>query len=167
MSQSATGPLADAPNQKGPPLMSVSQLNRELNDCVSHYFKQVWLKAEVGPISDRRHLYFTLKEGDVSIKAIVWHQQRARLKYEPKEGDEVLARADVSVYGKRGDCSLTVTHMELTGEGQLLKELEARRERLIARGAFGRSRPLPVIKQRFPLSLSLSLSLLKCGVLPP
>jgi exodeoxyribonuclease VII large subunit len=108
---------------------------------------RVWV---VGEISNLRraasgHCYFTLKDEDAQLRAVLFRSEAARLAFEPADGLEVLAFGEASVYGARGDLQLRVRQLEPRGQGALRLAFEQLRARLDAEGLFdvARKRPLP------------------------
>lgn len=143
-----------------PPALSVSELNQQLSGCVSHYFKEMWVEGEVGkvreiPNNGRGNIYLTIKDDQSSIDAVIWSRQRASIKHPPKKGDLIRVRGNVSVNTKQGSCSLHIQHLEPTGQGLLLLQLEERRARLYAEGLFERSLPLPRVPKAVALITSV------------
>ena len=70
------------------------------------------------------HLYFNVKDKDSVISAMMFKGNANQLTFEPKEGDEVLLEARVSVYERRGNYQIYVNKMELDGIGNLYQKLE-------------------------------------------
>ena len=144
---------------EGPPALSVTELSQQLVSCLSHYFQNMWVEAEVGKVREipeggRGNVYLTLKDDESSIDAVIWSRQRASMKYIPQKGDMVRVRAHVTVNKRQGSCSLHIQHLEPTGQGLLLLELEERRQRLAAGGVFSRALPLPMVPRAVALITS-------------
>jgi len=157
MDEMSVEPTRDA--TRTPPAMSVSELTRQLSSCVSHYFRETWVEGEVGkvrevPNNGRGNIYLTIKDDQSAIDAVIWARQRSSLKHTPKKGDLVRVRGNVNVNPKQGSCSLHIQHLEPTGQGLLLLQLEERRARLYAEGVFARALPLP----RVPRAVALITS---------
>jgi exodeoxyribonuclease VII large subunit len=110
----------------------------------------VWV---VGEISNLRragsgHTYFTLKDDDAQLRAVLFRGNAVRLLFDPEEGLEVIAGGELTVYSARGDLQLVVRQLEPRGRGALQLAFEQLRARLEAEGLFAeaRKRELP----RFP-----------------
>src|SRR5687767_15962669 len=80
----------------------------------------------------------------------MWKQKNSLLRFRPKEGMQVLARARVGLYEPRGEYQLIVEHLEEAGEGALKREFEKLKVKLAAEGLFAaeRKRPLPAVPRR-------------------
>lgn len=132
--------------------LTVSELNAYIKSKLEGDFllSSLTLRAEVSnfKVYPSGHCYFTLKDKDSMISAVMWASSAARLGFRPKDGDEVLVHGRVAVYPPRGSYQLSVDRMELFGLGEELLRLQRLKEKLAAEGLFdaSRKRPLP----RFP-----------------
>lgn len=135
------------PTQNQQQIYSVSKLNRLARRILEGEIGNIWLSAEISNFTaaSSGHWYFTLKDPKAQIKAAMFRGANSRFKYRPKEGDKVLARANISLYEARGDYQLIVEHIELDGDGALKAEFEAIKLKLFNQGLFDASnkRPLP------------------------
>jgi exodeoxyribonuclease VII large subunit len=118
----------------------------------------VWV---VGEISNLRragsgHTYFTLKDDDAQLRAVLFRGNAVRLPFDPEEGLEVIAGGELTVYSARGDLQLIVRQLEPRGRGALQLAFEQLRARLEAEGLFAeaRKRELP----RFPRRVGIVTS---------
>jgi exodeoxyribonuclease VII large subunit len=96
------------------------------------------------------HVYFSLKDDSSQIRC-AWFKQRQRgPSFNLKNGDQILAYGQVSIYEARGDYQLIVERLETAGEGQLRRQLEALKKKLAAEGLFDEKlkRPLPALPRR-------------------
>src|SRR6185369_7031784 len=91
--------------------------------------------------------YFTLKDENACIDAVIWRGNAAALAFRPEDGAEVIATGKLTTYPGRSKYQIVVDRMELAGEGALLALLEKRRKALAAQGLFdaARKRPLPFL----------------------
>ena len=109
--------------------------------------QDVWVEGEVSNWNRSRtgHCYFTLKDAQASIRAVIWRSLAARLPFVPQDGQAVLAHGRVSVYEPQGQYQLYVDLVQPVGRGALYLEFEALKERLAAEGLFDeqRKRSLP------------------------
>ena len=130
--------------------LSVSELTELIRHALEDGFPQVTVEGELSNFrpSSTGHLYFTLKDPDAAIAAIMFKNRIRSLGFEPKDGMLVRVRGALSVYAQRGSYSIIVEEMEKSGEGDILAMLEERKRKLAAEGLFSeeRKRPLP----RFP-----------------
>lgn len=86
------------------------------------------------------HVYFTLKDEQSSLKAVMFYDYAVLLSQKFKDGDEVIVEGRVSVYPSRGEYQIYVEHMDLYGVGAQLLELEKLKRKLAAEGLFDDSR---------------------------
>ncbi|MBT8444130.1 MAG: exodeoxyribonuclease VII large subunit [Gammaproteobacteria bacterium] len=133
-------------------IWSVSELNTEVRGLLEDHFPSLWITGEISnfarPASG--HLYFSLKDDRAEVRCAMFRGQNRLLKFDPRNGDQVIVRARVTVYEPRGSYQLIVDHMEPAGEGLLLRRLEELKTRLQAEGLFDDSRkqPLPALPRR-------------------
>ncbi len=109
--------------------------------------QDLWVEGEISNWSRSQagHCYFTLKDSQAAIRAVMWRSLATRLPFVPQDGQAVLAHGRVSVYEPHGQYQLYVDLLYPTGRGELYLELERLKARLAAEGLFdpGRKRPLP------------------------
>ena len=86
------------------------------------------------------HAYFTLKDSESEISAVMWRSARVRLAFLPQNGDQVLVRGSISVYPPRGEYKVSVLSMEKKGAGDALRKLRELAEKLKKEGLFEESR---------------------------
>jgi exodeoxyribonuclease VII large subunit len=93
------------------------------------------------------HCYFTLKDENACIDAVIWRTSTGALAFKPEDGAEVIATGKLTTYPGRSKYQIVVERMELAGEGALLALLERRRKVLAAEGLFeaDRKRKLPFL----------------------
>ncbi len=91
------------------------------------------------------HLYFSLKDADALVRAVMFRGNASRLQFRPEEGMRVICRGRVSLYEKDGQYQFYVEVMQPDGVGALAVAFEQRKQRLAAAGLFdeARKRPLP------------------------
>lgn len=90
------------------------------------------------------HLYFTLKDENAQISAVMFRGKAMSLAFVPKDGLKVRCTGTISVYAPRGSYQLVVSKMEISGEGNILQILEDRKKRLAAEGLFDASNKVKI-----------------------
>jgi len=130
--------------------LSVSELTEKIRACLEGSFSFVYVEGEISncrPASSG-HLYFSLKDVNAKIDAVMFRNRLRSLTFEPKDGMLVRVKGSLSVYAPRGTYSIVCEEMEIAGEGEILALLEKRKQKFAAEGLFDeeRKRPLP----RFP-----------------
>ncbi|MBU0498725.1 MAG: exodeoxyribonuclease VII large subunit [Gammaproteobacteria bacterium] len=128
-------------------IYSVSRLTTEVRYALERGFPLLWVQGEIGNLSmpASGHIYFNLKDAVAQVRCALFRGVRARLRFRPAEGAQVLARVRISFYEPRGDFQLIVEQMEPAGEGALRQALEALKQKLAAEGLFdpARKKALP------------------------
>lgn len=96
------------------------------------------------------HIYFTLRDGDAQLTAVLFRRQAQFLRFPLRDGLEVLARGRISMFEQRGQLQLIAETLEPRGTGSLQLAFEQLKARLLAEGLFdsARKRPLPAFPQR-------------------
>jgi len=111
------------------PYLTVSELNQYIADLLDGdiFLRDFWLKGEISGFKlyqQSGHLYFTLKDADSSISAVMFRSRARRLEFKPENGMEVLVRGSVSVFAPQGRYQLYVEEMEPYGVGGVYLFLE-------------------------------------------
>jgi exodeoxyribonuclease VII large subunit len=132
--------------------ISVHELTDRIQGVLEVDFHDVWVEGEISNlrIADSGHWYFSLKDKDAQIKAVVWKTSTRLIRFKPKDGAKVLARGSVRVYAPQGQYQLSIETMEPLGKGSLQQAFEDLKERLGREGLFdpSRKRPLPMLPRR-------------------
>lgn len=127
---------------------TVSQLNAVLKSVIEESFPTITLEGEISNFRPNTtgHLYFTLKDKNSQISAVMFRFRATSLTFVPKDGMLVRCKGTLSVYEPRGTYSIVINSMELAGEGNILLMLEQRKRLLASEGLFDESRkkPLPI-----------------------
>lgn len=127
-----------------------------LNAKVQHLFEReigpVWVEGEISELSlpHSGHAYFSLKDREARLKAVMWKGRRPYAGSALTEGLTVLAKGRLAVYAPRGDFQLVVDYLEPKGEGALRLAFEKLKAKLSEEGLFAqnRKRPLPFWPRR-------------------
>ena len=138
--------------EKKPPTFTVSEVNRKVSGLIrsDKDFRDCWVVGEVSRISrpTSGHLYFSLQEGNYSLKAVVWKSSlNAKIRELLIEGNAVEAHGSLAVYEIGGYYQLNIDAVRPKGRGNIYEELEKLRKKLAAEGLFDeeRKRPIPRI----------------------
>ena len=93
------------------------------------------------------HLYFTVKDSNSSVSAVMWRSSVARLKFRPREGLQVICNGKPNVYHKSGRLQVVVSSMQESGEGALQRKFLELKAKLEKEGLFAeeRKRELPFL----------------------
>ena len=132
--------------------LSVSQLTAQIKNALEGEFPSVWVAGEISNYSRPQsgHCYFTLKDDQAQIRAVMWRGTTSRLKFDLADGLDVICHGHVDVYAPRGSYQLVIDELQPKGVGALELALRKLREKLAAEGLFdpARKRPLPPFPRR-------------------
>ncbi len=150
--------------EKGPSLkthvFTVKELTYVIKDLLEGAFPFVWVEGEIANLRSPNsgHLYFTLRDEEASLRAVLFRGQRAYLKFRLEDGLHVLCFGRLSVYEPRGEYQLIVQLIEPRGLGALQLAFEQLKEKLAQKGFFdpSRKRPLPLLPKTVGLVTSLT-----------
>ena len=138
-------------------LFSVSSLNRYIKQLFDKDFalKGLRLKGEISNLKryPSGHVYFSLKDEESTIKAVMFADYTRFMPPTIKDGDEVIITGYVGVYPARGEYQVYAQAMELFGEGAQLLELELLKKKLAAEGLFDPSRKRKLVS--FPKAVGV------------
>ena len=142
------------------PILGVGQLLAGLAGLFEHHVGRILVMGEISNLhqASSGHAYFTLKDADGQIRAVLFRGNGGRLRFDLEEGLEVVVEAEVSIYAARGDLQLIVRGVEPRGVGALQLAFEQLRRRLEAEGLFDPAlkRPIPAHPRRIGLVTSPS-----------
>ncbi len=127
-------------------IYTVSRLNSEVRLTLELQFRQLWLVGEVSNFvaASSGHWYFSLKDQAAQVKVAMFKQNN-RASVMPRNGQQVMIRARISVYEPRGEYQLLADFIEAAGDGLLRQQYEQLKAKLHAEGLFDphRKKPLP------------------------
>ncbi len=127
---------------------SVSQVNDFVKELVESLpiFSGIRVKGEISNFvrhSKSGHLYFSLKDGDSVIKAVMFVRDAERCKISLSDGIKVVAKGSIKVYKPSGVYQLVAQTVEADGKGALYEAYEKLKIKLEAEGLFDIKKELP------------------------
>lgn len=127
---------------------TVSELTYELRTLLEDSYPMIWVEAELSNCKRHqdKHLFFTLKDENSQIDAVMFSIYLNKLSFAPENGLQVLVRGRVSFYQPQGRAQIIVYDMILKGRGALFIALYRLKEKLGAEGLFD-----PEHKKKLPL----------------
>ncbi|MCF7875640.1 exodeoxyribonuclease VII large subunit [Candidatus Bipolaricaulota bacterium] len=139
-------------------IYSVAQLNKEARYLLEESFGSIWVEGEVSNlhVSSAGHQYFTLKEEDSEIDAVMFSGDKSKAEVSPEDGMALLAKGTLTVYEKRGRYQLRVRDLKEIGEGELQKRFQKLKKELKKEGLFEESHKKRV--PRFPDAIGIITS---------
>jgi exodeoxyribonuclease VII large subunit len=132
--------------------LTVTQLTSQIKNALEGEFPSVWVCGEISNFSRPQsgHAYFTLKDDQAQIRAVMWRSAATRLKFDLADGLDVVCHGNIDVYAPRGSYQLVIDELQPKGMGALELALRKLREKLSAEGLFdpARKRKLPAFPRR-------------------
>lgn len=126
---------------------TVSMFTRRVKQVLETGVRGGWIRGEVSNLRAQAsgHVYFSLKDSAAQLSCVLFRGDAIRQKVRPRDGQQVVAFGQVSVYEARGQYQLVVRELVEDGVGRLQREFEALKQKLSAEGLFDpeRKRPLP------------------------
>ncbi|MDP4025903.1 exodeoxyribonuclease VII large subunit [Methylobacterium sp. NEAU 140] len=150
----AAAPAADVPPtavlNANQPEWSVGELAGALKRTLEDAFGHVRLRGEISGfrgVHGSGHAYFSLKDGQARIDAVVWKGVYGRLRQKPQEGLEVVATGRITTFAGKSSYQIVVESLEPAGLGAWMALLEERKKQLAAEGLFApeRKKPIPYL----------------------
>jgi exodeoxyribonuclease VII large subunit len=119
-------------------IYTVSELNAHIKSLLEEEFPFIWIVAEISnfrtPLSG--HFYFTLKDEESQLNAVMFRGQQHQLKFKPEDGMRIIGMGRLSVYEPRGTYQILLEYLEPSGVGALQVAYEKLKAQLAAEGLF-------------------------------
>lgn len=137
------------PTLFSPVSLTVTDITRYLRQVLEsdEILRDVWVRGEVSNLSRPAsgHVYFTLKDQNASLRCVMWKSAALRMRVDLRNGLEVDAHGNFSLYERDGVYQLYADTIRRTGEGALYQQFLELKAALESEGLFdeGRKRPLP------------------------
>ena len=142
-------------------VLTVTQINTFIKAIFAERqeLRNIYISGEISNFTHyyrSGHMYFTLKDENAQIKAVMFSSNASRLKFQPENGMKVICRGYISVYEKSGEYQLYVDDMQPDGLGALNMAYEQLKAKLFAEGVCSDEvkKPLP----RYPLKIGVVTS---------
>jgi exodeoxyribonuclease VII large subunit len=121
-----------------PSIFTVSRLNQTVRLLLEQEMGQVWISGEISNFTQPSsgHWYFTLKDDTAQVRCAMFRNSNRRVTFRPQHGQQVLVRANITLYEPRGDYQIIVESMQPAGEGLLQQKYEQLKAKLSAEGLF-------------------------------
>lgn len=136
-------------------VISISELNRLARQSLERAFPLLWVAGEISNLTRAAsgHVYFSLKDESAQARCVMFRARAQSVPWRLENGQQVEARALVSLYEARGEFQLNIEALRRAGLGRLFEAFARLKERLQAEGLFAaeRKRALP----RFPRCIGI------------
>ena len=129
-------------------IVSVSDINNLAKGLLERDLTDVWIQGEISSFTAHSsgHWYFTIKDKNSSLSCVMFKFENQTVLFDPKVGDELILNGNVSIYAPSGRYQFNVKHIEVFGEGALLKAFEDLKRKLEKEGLFDEG-----VKKQIPL----------------
>ena len=132
-------------------VLSVTELTRRIKDQLEEHFPSLWIEGEISNLRSPSsgHVYFTLKDANAQLAVVLFRGIAAKVGFKLKDGLQVIAFGDISVYEKSGQYQLVARQLLPKGLGALQLAFEELKQRLAKEGLFNpaRKKPIPALPQ--------------------
>lgn len=136
----------------GRKILSVSELTAELKELLEKTYPFIWISGEISNfrVPSSGHFYFTLKDANAQIFAVMFKGQNRGLKFMPEDGMSVTGFGRIGVYPPRGSYQLILEYLEPSGAGALQAAFEQLKKKLAEEGVFdtAQKRPIPFLPSK-------------------
>ena len=135
-------------------IFSVTMLNEYIKNIFENNrtLSSVTVRGEISNFTNHRsgHLYFSLKDSDGQIRAVMFRSRAQGLKFMPESGMKVIVHGSVTVYPRDGSYQIYVSSMQPDGIGALYLAYEQMKARLAEEGLFDdiHKKPIPMYPRR-------------------
>ncbi|CUX96432.1 exodeoxyribonuclease VII large subunit [Candidatus Doolittlea endobia] len=128
-------------------VFTVSRLNETVRELLEGEIGRIWLTGEISNFSQPAsgHWYFTLKDNRTQVRCATFRNVNRRIIFSPRNGQQVLVRASLTLYEPRGDYQLIAENMQPAGDGFLQQEFEQLKQQLSDEGLFSQQFKQPLI----------------------
>ena len=139
-------------------IYTVTELTRHIRIILEDSFPFIWVEGEISnlrkPISG--HIYFTLKDENSAINAVIFRNEELNFGFELEDGQKVLCGGKLAVYEKQGIYQIQVERIEPIGIGALQLRLEQLKKKLKEEGLFdpAHKKPLPLLPRHIGIVTS-------------
>ena len=147
------------------PVLGVSELNRRAKQLLEKNFPLMWVSGEVSNFiaAASGHWYFSLKDGNAQVRCAMFRHKSQYLDWQPRNGDQIEARALVTLYEPRGEYQLNVENIRRAGLGALYEAFGKLKVRLEQEGLFDEAckKSLPAFPGRIGIVTSPAAAALR------
>lgn len=146
-------------------VLTVTNLTLRIKSLLEESFSFVWVEGEISNlrIPTSGHYYFTIKDSNAQIAAVMFKGQVKSLKFALKDGIAITGLGRISVYEPRGSYQIIFEYLEPKGAGSLQLAFEQLKEKLSGEGLFDQSRkkPLPFLPSKISVITSPTGSVIR------
>jgi exodeoxyribonuclease VII large subunit len=118
--------------------LTVSELTVQIKSTLEEEFSEISLIGEISNFKAHSsgHWYFTLKDANAQISAVMWRGMNNYVFFTPQNGMKIIVKGRLTVYPPRGNYQIEVRSMKPAGEGELQAAFERLKRKLFEEGLF-------------------------------
>ena len=127
-------------------IWTVRDLVSAVRTHIEREYGDTWAEGEISNFRahDSGHFYFTLKDANSQLSAVMFRSQARLLRFRPENGMQVVVRGRITIYEDRGQLQISAEYLETKGAGALQVAFEQLRIKLEAEGLFDSARKKPI-----------------------
>ncbi len=146
-------------------IWKVRDLVAAVRTHIEREYSDAWVEGEISNFRspESGHLYFTLKDGDVQIRVVMFRSSARLLRFRPADGLQVVVRGRITIYEDRGELQISAEYLEPKGAGSLQLAFEQLKAKLEAEGLFAaeRKKAIPSLPARIGIVTSAQAAALR------
>jgi exodeoxyribonuclease VII large subunit len=139
-------------------IISVSEVNNKAKRLLESELSKIWIEGEISSFTPHSsgHWYFSIKDEKSSLSCVMWSSDNNKILFKPQVGDKLIINGAISLYSPTGRYQLNAKHMELAGEGALLRAYEQLKAQLESEGLFSleTKKSLPLLPKKIAVITS-------------
>src|SRR5450432_820955 len=139
-------------------IWTVRDLVAAVRAHIEREYGDAWVEGEISNFraQDSGHIYFTLKDANSQLSAVMFKSQARLLRFRPENGMQVLVRGRTTIYEDRGQLQISAEYIEPKGAGALQIAFNQLKAKLEAEGLFDAARksPIPALPSRIGIVTS-------------
>ena len=139
-------------------IYSVSDITHVVKMLIEENIPAIWVEGEISNFKAHYsgHLYFTLKDENAQLSAVMWKSRTSNLSFTLEDGMLVQAYGNITLYEKSGRYQIDIIELQPAGRGRLQAEFERLKHKLEAEGLFDVSHKKSI--PRYPNSIGIVTS---------
>lgn len=131
-------------------VFSVGQVNRYVKKALESdpLLAGLFIAGEISNFNAHSsgHFYFTMKDENAAVDAVMFKNSAQGLKFQPKNGEKIIAFGRLSLYEKTGKYQFYAEYMEIEGIGAARQAFDELKQKLEAEGLFAQERKRQIPK---------------------
>ncbi len=141
-------------------ILSVAELTRRIKNLLDGEpgLQRLWVRGELSnyKVYPSGHHYFTIKDEEATLKAVMFRREASRLRFRPESGMKVIALGRITVYPRDGVYQMYVSDLVPDGVGDLEAAFRRLKEKLEREGLFDEAhkKPIPAFPSRIAVITS-------------